>query len=697
MIMASIERARARKTIAGALADAMILASFASCGSAGLQPAKAGSSSVTLRISSGGAGARTIGPAAPSIARCELQGRALPDGQLASLGVWTSLDKASVTLKTGGYDFDLSAYDQAGTLVLEGSLPGVEIAGPRSLDFALGSLAGGEGGVSIRITAPASTSLSGAYYSIGDRTDWFDASVVDGKPILDFEASGIPSGDYLLTFSLYNQGYEMVGTLNELVKVRRNLVSRKLIELKAEDFDSSPLAPSSLSASAAAGARAIDLAWGFPAGKDNDAQTIRIYRRAAADPDTDWSTIAIVDGNALDYQDTALAGGIEYLYKLAAENLAGIAESPGLRAQASALCKVDFDARNGIDSWTYYVTKGASVGELPVPTKDGASFDGWNKDPSANSPRISAGTSIDGDSVFYARWLRTVTFMPNGASGDSYAQALPEGVATPLAPCAFVKAGYVLAGWSSSANGDIEYVDLENYTVSAENPVLYARWISALANPASEFTYEYNWDGTSYGYWIRAYSGSSVVVHVPEFINKKPVTLVARSTFSGNTKVTEVHIGAISNLGMNSLFGSCSALRKVVLNDRIPEISATTFSGCSALESIVIPAQVTAIGYMAFYNCSSLARVTVLNPVPPNFDNSVLGVFYGTPAGRPTRATSGPSSRDLKPGAPKSLGSELTPWKRITSRGSTISSKLEPICPFLWGQFTPLFQRSPPC
>ena len=64
---------------------------------------------------------------------------------------------------------------------------------------------------------------------------------------------------------------------------------------------------------------------------------------------------------------------------------------------------VTFDAQGGAGGGTVARNHGAALGELPVPTRDGFSFDGWFTAASGGT-EVSSATVITGAVMFYAHW-----------------------------------------------------------------------------------------------------------------------------------------------------------------------------------------------------------------------------------------------------------------------------------------------------
>lgn len=80
---------------------------------------------------------------------------------------------------------------------------------------------------------------------------------------------------------------------------------------------------------------------------------------------------------------------------------------------------VRFDANGGMcDAAELSVADGAEIGELPVPTKDGAEFYGWFTDREGGE-RVTASTVILDGTTLYAHWLMEVATPVVSTSGGS--------------------------------------------------------------------------------------------------------------------------------------------------------------------------------------------------------------------------------------------------------------------------------------
>ena len=81
----------------------------------------------------------------------------------------------------------------------------------------------------------------------------------------------------------------------------------------------------------------------------------------------------------------------------------------------------------------------------------------------------------------------TVTFIPGDATGQTYTQAIPAGVATKLEKNRFENAGYAFNGWSLSPTGGNDYPD-EGSVIFAADTNLYAVWTKIYSITGGEAT-----------------------------------------------------------------------------------------------------------------------------------------------------------------------------------------------------------------
>jgi len=154
------------------------------------------------------------------------------------------------------------------------------------------------------------------------------------------------------------------------------------------------------------------------------------------------------------------------------------------------------------------VTYDSPYGELPIPTRDGYTFNGWTQN-------IGGGTvyteesivKSDNEHTFFAQWKKIenpptpnnkpnvvnppakttyqVTFSPNGGSGSMDVQKFNEGESKPLTANDFVRDGYEFKGWAVISGGDVVFGDGESVVID-KTMTLYAVWEEIPDTPTEE-------------------------------------------------------------------------------------------------------------------------------------------------------------------------------------------------------------------
>ena len=149
-------------------------------------------------------------------------------------------------------------------------------------------------------------------------------------------------------------------------------------------------------------------------------------------------------------------------------------------------------------------TAGATV---TVPGNTGSlerasyTYSGWNTAADGSGTDLSEGSTFtyNGPVTIYAKWIPItyyVRFNKNhdDATGTMANQLMTYDVAQPLTANAFVRTGYSLAGWSTTADGTVAYGDGQSVVnlASEQDAVvdLYAQW-------TENYSISYNLDGGS--------------------------------------------------------------------------------------------------------------------------------------------------------------------------------------------------------
>lgn len=185
---------------------------------------------------------------------------------------------------------------------------------------------------------------------------------------------------------------------------------------------------------------------------------------------------------------------------------------------------------------TIRATFGATVGQLPQPSRDGYEFVGWFTQQQGGE-QVTASTmyATAASSTYYAQW-KTLPAAQAAVTLDANGGAFADGTATAqvmLADGAVLhrsdlpqpsRAGYLLAGWCLDAAltqpvlfADDELAPGKQPTVVTEGLVLYAKWLGDLSGEAS----------FSFANVQQAYTGAPVPA-VPTFGSGFPAAEQAR-------------------------------------------------------------------------------------------------------------------------------------------------------------------------
>ncbi len=173
---------------------------------------------------------------------------------------------------------------------------------------------------------------------------------------------------------------------------------------------------------------------------------------------------------------TASTGGTQ----ITAETQVTTASDHEIYAQWVKNPIVTFNANGGsVSQTTKEVITGETYGELPTPTRDGHTFDGWFT-ASTGGSQVTSTTEVttESDHTLYAHWTPhtyTVTYDANGGSGAPSAQTKTYGVDLTLSSKKPTRSGYTFKGWATSSSGSASYQPGGTFSTNA-NTTLYAVW-----------------------------------------------------------------------------------------------------------------------------------------------------------------------------------------------------------------------------
>jgi uncharacterized repeat protein (TIGR02543 family) len=106
------------------------------------------------------------------------------------------------------------------------------------------------------------------------------------------------------------------------------------------------------------------------------------------------------------------------------------------------------------------------------PTTASVAFDKENSTVTIQSGSYGGPIEV---TCYFVTDYKTITFKANGGEGDDTTENVPTGVEWELDANPFTYQGMVFAGWSTSADGDIEFADQGKIT-TVEDMTLYAKW-----------------------------------------------------------------------------------------------------------------------------------------------------------------------------------------------------------------------------
>lgn len=119
---------------------------------------------------------------------------------------------------------------------------------------------------------------------------------------------------------------------------------------------------------------------------------------------------------------------------------------------------------------------------------------------------------------------------------------------------------------------------------------------------SGDYRYE-NIDGNSIIFW--EYLGSDTDLVVPEKIDGKTVTMLARGAFYNQANLKSITLPITLTYIKGCAFWGCTSLESVVIPDGVSTIEEYAFAECYSLKSVTIPKSVTSIGDRLFFLLNS--------------------------------------------------------------------------------------------
>lgn len=199
------------------------------------------------------------------------------------------------------------------------------------------------------------------------------------------------------------------------------------------------------------------------------------------------------DGYTFDGWYTSASGGV----RITATDIVDLTTNQTLYAhwtRKAITYTISFNANGGsVSTSAKSVTNGSAYGELPVPIREGYSFDGWYT-AAEGGRKFSAGdtVSLTGNQTLYAHWAKKdvpfiVLFNANGGSVSTSSKTVKVGESYGELPTP-TRSGYTFDGWYTAAEGG-SLVSSTTKVALAENQTLYAHWTKQerdIFNPLEE-------------------------------------------------------------------------------------------------------------------------------------------------------------------------------------------------------------------
>lgn len=251
---------------------------------------------------------------------------------------------------------------------------------------------------------------------------------------------------------------------------------------------------------------------------------------------------------------------------------------------------VMFDRQGGVmEGYDTRIYPTGEYAELPIPTREGYTFDGWYDEETL----VESGIWSIPDSVrLVAHWTANtynISFDPNGGTmGYPYGRITYDTAFGSLMQ-PNDRFGYLFEGWYLGE----ELITPDTVFTGLSDITLVARW----KEPYGSGTAGENLTWTLCADGVLRFSGEG--------------TAIAEGAFAGRTDITQIELPeTLTDIGAGA-FEDCTALRYVSIPGSVEVIRSDLFAGCSSLEEVVLGSGMFVLNEGAFRGCSSLTTITV--------------------------------------------------------------------------------------
>ena len=156
--------------------------------------------------------------------------------------------------------------------------------------------------------------------------------------------------------------------------------------------------------------------------------------------------------------------------------------------------------------------------------------------------------------------------------------------------------------------------------IGSSEITLYAKWVNE--DDGIPFEYRVLDDGTVE---IVKYRGKRRYITIPDYIEKRQVSSIGDSAFSGNTRLRRILLPHyLKNIG-ESAFEGCSQIVSYELPDGVERIGQCAFADNVRLKSITLGSSLREVGDFAFRSCGLLTSFSF----PKTLESVNGSAFYG--------------------------------------------------------------------
>ena len=167
----------------------------------------------------------------------------------------------------------------------------------------------------------------------------------------------------------------------------------------------------------------------------------------------------------------------------------------------------------------------------------------------------------------------------NGGEGAPATEIKDHGVALTVSDLAPTREGFIFKGWSTSAQGEVEYTSGASFAENA-NVTLYAVWEEIQYSGECGNGLTWAFDVNSGELTI---SGSGDMADY-SYLSGEAYAPAPWYIFAEDVKAVIINEGA-SSIGDNA-FANCSTLAKITVPESVRSIGAGAFDGCDMLETV---------------------------------------------------------------------------------------------------------------